>query len=77
MEPSTQVITTQFGWDWRAGLPQVLLVLWVALASYGTWHALQCFRGRVLLVWILVCWLLPLVGALIVVAISRRQRATS
>jgi hypothetical protein len=76
MEQSTQVIATKFGWDPRAALPQVLLLLWVALASYGTWRALHCFRGRIRVAWILVCWLLPVVGALIVLAVSRRRRVT-
>src|SRR5947208_2951691 len=58
MEYHTE-ITTKYGWDWRAGLPQILLLLLVVLAGYGTWRALQCFRGWALVGWILICWLPP------------------
>ena len=62
------------GWDWRAGLPQILFLLSIALAGYGTWRALQCFHGWALAASIFACWLLPIVGTLIVVSISRRRR---
>jgi len=75
MEQTTQVIRTEFGWDWKAGLPQILLlVLWIVLASYGTRRALQSFHGGVLVACVLVCWLLPVVGALAVLSVSRRRR---
>ena len=76
MEQSSEKITA-FGWDWRVGLPQILLLLSVVLASYGTWRAVRSFHGWTLVGWILLCWLLPIVGALIVVQVSRRQRASS
>jgi hypothetical protein len=67
-------VVTQFGWDWRVGLPQILLVLSVVFAAYGTWRALENFRGWTLAAWILICWLLPIIGTLWVVSISRRRR---
>lgn len=81
MEQSNEVIIkegiTQFGWDWRAGLPQLLVLLWVVMAAYGTWRALRRFHGRVLVAWIAVCWLLPIIGTLIVILISRRRKASA
>ena len=44
----------------------------IVLAACGTWRALQYFHGRTLVVSILACWLLPIVGALIVLAACRR-----
>ena len=65
---------TQFGWDWKAGLPQIILLLWIVLASYGTWRALQTFQGWNLVGCICVCWLLPVIGAFIVIWITRQRR---
>jgi len=64
------------GWDRRAGLPQILVLLSIVLAAYGTRRALQCFQGWALVVSILACWLFPIIGALFVVSISRRRRKT-
>ncbi len=81
MEQSKEVIIkrgiTEFGWDWRTGLPQLLLLLWVVMACYGTWRALHRFHGWVLVGWILVCWVLPIMGAFIVISISRRHKASA
>jgi hypothetical protein len=74
MEQHTKEVITQFGWDWRVGLPQILLLLSIVLAAYGTWRAWQHFDGWALVAWVLVCWLLPIIGTLIVVSISRRRR---
>jgi Zn-dependent protease with chaperone function len=62
------------GWDWREGLPQVLVLLSIVLAAYGTWRALQYFHGWALVASILACWLVPIVGALFVLSISRRRQ---
>jgi hypothetical protein len=71
-EPRPKIV--MIGWDWRTGLPQILLLLVIVLAAYGTWCALQHFHGWALMASILACWLLPIVGAVIVVSISRRRR---
>jgi hypothetical protein len=71
-ELKPKVVT--IGWDWREGLPQLLALLLILLAAYGTWRALQCFRGWALAASILACWLFPIVGALFVVSMSRRRR---
>ena len=62
------------GWDWRTGLPQILVLLSIVLAAYGTWLSLRCFHGWALAASILACWLLPIGGTVVVVSISRRRR---
>lgn len=63
MDSSIQDFNERIGWDPNAPGAWVLAVPWDSLAIYGTWRAIRRSRGWARVVAIAVCWLLPVLGA--------------
>ena len=74
MEKSQQNIEVAFGFSWPLALAQLAFVFWVAAAIYATTLAARAFQGWKLIAWMLVCWLVPVVGPLIVIVCARSAR---
>ncbi len=74
MEKSQQNIEVAFGFNWPLVLAQLAFVFWMAAAIYATSLAARVFQGWKLLAWVLVCWLVPIVGPLIVIICARNAR---
>lgn len=67
----TQVVSEQFGWDPSAPGAWVPLVVWAVLACFGTWRALRRSRGWSRGLGIAACWVVPFLGAVLVLALLR------
>jgi hypothetical protein len=84
METSTQEIGRTFGFDWTAAVAQfsilsflITMVGGLIIAVWATRLSLRTFRGRSLLGWILVCWLLIPIGPIITILAARRHAAVN
>lgn len=74
MDPN---ILTQLGVSWQKVVIQLLfflvIVAAVILAMRATKVSIRTFRGAAAPLWILVCWLLPVIGPIGAIAAARRQ----
>jgi uncharacterized RDD family membrane protein YckC len=75
-----QDILTRFGVSWPLLLAQVVVFLLVVaafiLAIRATLLSARSFRGMRAPIWILICWILPVVGPIAALAAARRQSQT-
>jgi len=79
MDTSSQVVSEQFGWDPSGPGAWIPIALWGVLASYATFRAFRRSRGWIRMLAIAACWLIPLLGAGLVIAFLWRpsQRQSS
>ena len=79
MDTSSQVVSEHFGWDPSAPGAWVAIGLWAVIASYGTFRAFRRSGGWIRMLSIAACWLIPLLGAALVIALLWRtsQRQSS
>ena len=72
-----QNISTQFGINWPLVVVQLLcllvMVAAVFLAIRATIVSARTFRGALAPLWILLCWLLPVIGPIAALVAARRQ----
>ena len=72
MENSDQPIAITFGLNLPLALVHAGLALWFVTGVFATIIVSRKFRGRQLFGWILVCWLIPVLGPILSVACARR-----
>lgn len=70
-------ISTQFGISWPLIFVQLLCLL-VAVAAVihairATIVSARTFRGALALLWILLCWILPVIGPIAALVAAKRQ----
>jgi hypothetical protein len=72
-----QNISTQFGISWPLVVVQLLCLLAilaaVILAIRATIFSARTFRGALAPLWILLCWLLPVIGPIAALVAARRH----
>ncbi len=68
-------VTTKLVFSWSLAAAQVGLILWFAAAIYATILATRAFRGWVLFAWVCFCWLVPVIGPLVVILCAKREFA--
>ncbi len=70
-------ISSQFGISWPFILVQLLCLLIilaaVILAIRATMVSARTFRGALAPLWILLCWLLPVIGPFAALVAAKRQ----
>ncbi|MBM3847000.1 MAG: hypothetical protein FJ405_12035 [Verrucomicrobia bacterium] len=72
-----QDISSQFGVSWPLVIAQLFLLLLVVagviLAIRATIVSARTFRGALAPLWILLCWLLPVIGPIAALIAARRH----
>lgn len=72
-----QDISSQFGVSWPQVVTQLVFLLFtlggVVLAIRATLVSARTFRGASAPLWILLCWLLPVIGPIAALVAARRQ----
>jgi hypothetical protein len=72
-----QDIANQFGITWPRMLAQITfclaIVVALMLAIRATIVSARTFRGTLAILWILLCWLLPIIGPIAVLVAAKKQ----
>jgi fatty acid desaturase len=72
-----QNLSTQFGLTWPMIVVQVLWLLVILaailLAIRATLVSVRTFRGALVPLWVLLCWLLPVIGPMAALAEAKKQ----